>query len=46
MATAAEFPLQQANPVEVAELEPGDAATLQTNARGVAVLSEEDAILG
>jgi hypothetical protein len=45
-ATAAEFPLQQANPVEVAQLEPGDAATLQANARGVAVLSEEDTILG
>jgi hypothetical protein len=45
-ATAAEFRLQQANPVEISKLEPGDAASLQVNPRGVAVLSEDGAILG
>ncbi len=45
-ATAAEFRLQQANPVEISKLEPGDAAELQANPRGVAILSEEGAILG
>ncbi|MDA0351661.1 MAG: tetratricopeptide repeat protein [Chloroflexi bacterium] len=45
-ATAAEFRLQQANPAEIAKLDPGDPATLQANARGVAVLSAEGVILG
>jgi len=45
-AAAAEFRLQQANPAEIAKLEPGDAASLQPNARGVAVLSEDGVILG
>jgi tetratricopeptide (TPR) repeat protein len=45
-ATAAEFRLQQANPVEISKLEPGDGALLQANPRGVAVVSEEGATLG
>lgn len=45
-AAAAEFRLQQANPVEIAKLEPGDTAALQPNARGVAVASDDGAILG
>lgn len=45
-ATAAEFRLQQANPVEISSLDPGDAASLQTNARGVAVVSEDGVTLG
>ena len=45
-ATAAEFRLQQGNPAEIAKLEPGDAADLQLNARGVAILNEDGTILG
>jgi tetratricopeptide (TPR) repeat protein len=45
-ATAAEFRLQQANPVEISKLEPGDRAELQANPRGVAVVSEDGATLG
>jgi len=45
-ATAAEFQLQQANPVEISKLEPGDSAELRSNPRGVAVVSDDGAILG
>ena len=45
-ATAAEFRLQQADPVEIAKHEPGETAALQPNPRGVAVISADDAILG
>lgn len=45
-ATAAEFRLQQANPVEISKLEPGDTAQLQANPRGVAIVSTDATILG
>lgn len=45
-AKAAEFRLQQANPAEISKLEAGDAAQLQPNNRGVAVTTEDGAVLG
>ena len=45
-AKAAEFHLQQANPVEVSQLEPGDTAELRPNNRGVAVTTEDGTVLG
>ena len=45
-AKAAEFHLQQANPAEISKLEAGDAAELQPNNRGVAVVTEDGTVLG